>query len=99
MRQGAPVSSLQINKEKGKVLATNKIYNDGSGTINIHRAFEDFKMWMPQSTKAEKPMMHISLNPHPDDRLSDAEYAQLAHEYMERWACRYAISHRQARRH
>lgn len=74
----------KINKEKGKVLATNKIYNDGSGTINIHRAFEDFKMWMSQSTKAEKPMMHISLNPHPDDRLSDAEYAQLAHEYMEK---------------
>lgn len=74
----------KINKEKGKVLATNKIYNDGSGTINIHRAFEDFKMWVPQSTKAEKPMMHISLNPHPDDRLSDAEYAQLAHEYMEK---------------
>ncbi len=74
----------KINKEKGKVLATNKIYNDGSGTINIHRAFEDFKMWMPQSTKAEKPMMHISLNPHPDDRLSDAEYAQLAQEYMEK---------------
>lgn len=74
----------KINKEKGKVLATNKIYNDGSGTINIHRAFEDFKMWMPQSTKAEKPMMHISLNLHPDDRLSDAEYAQLAHEYMEK---------------
>ena len=74
----------KINKEKGKVLATNKIYNDGSGTINIHRAFEDFKMWMPQSTKAEKPMMHISLNPHPDDRLSDAEYAQLAHEYMDK---------------
>lgn len=74
----------KINKEKGKVLATNKIYNDGSGTINIHRAFEDFKMWMPQSTKAEKPMMHISLNPHPDDRLSDAEYAQLVHEYMEK---------------
>ena len=74
----------KINKEKGKVLATNKIYNDGSGTINIHRAFEDFKMWMPQSTKAEKPMMHISLNPHPDDCLSDAEYAQLAHEYMEK---------------
>ena len=74
----------KINKEKGKVLATNKIYNDGSGTINIHRAFDDFKMWMPQSTKAEKPMMHISLNPHPDDRLSDAEYAQLAHEYMDK---------------
>lgn len=74
----------KINKEKGRVLDTNKIYNDGSGNINIHRAFEDFKRWMPQHTKAEKTMMHISLNPHPDDRLSEMQYTQLAHEYMEK---------------
>ena len=74
----------KINKEKGRVLDTNKIYNDGSGSIDIHRAFEDFKRWMPQSTRAEKTMMHISLNPHPDDVLSEGQYAQLAHEYMEK---------------
>lgn len=74
----------KINKEKGRVLDTNKIYNDGSGNINIHRAFEDFKRWMPQHTRAEKTMMHISLNPHPDDRLSEMQYTQLAHEYMEK---------------
>ena len=74
----------KINKEKGRVLDTNKIFNDGSGNIDIRRAFEDFKLWMPQSTKAEKTMMHISLNPHPDDRLSEGQYARLAHEYMEK---------------
>ena len=74
----------KINKEKGRVLDTNKIYNDGSGNIDIHRAFEDFKRWMPQHTRAEKTMMHISLNPHPDDRLSEMQYTQLAHEYMEK---------------
>lgn len=74
----------KINKEKGRVLDTNKIYNDGSGNIDIRRAFEDFKLWMPQSTRAEKTMMHISLNPHPDDKLSEAQYTQLAHEYMEK---------------
>ena len=74
----------KINKEHGRVLDTNKIYNDGSGMIDIHRAFEDFKRWMPAHTKTERPMMHISLNPHPDDRLSEGQYAQLAHEYMEK---------------
>ena len=74
----------KINKEKGRVLDTNKIYNDGSGNIDIHRAFEDFKRWMPQHTRAEKTMMHISLNPHPDDCLSEMQYTQLAHEYMEK---------------
>lgn len=74
----------KLNKEKGKLLDSNKIFNDGSGKLNIHRAFEDFKRWMPAHTKTERPMMHISLNPHPDDRLTDVEYAQLAHEYMEK---------------
>lgn len=74
----------KINKGHGRVLDTNKIYNDGTGKINIHRVFEDFKRWMPQATKAEKTMMHISLNPHPDDRLSEAQYIQIANEYMEK---------------
>ena len=68
----------------GRLLDTNKIFNDGSGSLDIHRAFEDFKTWIPANTKAEKTMMHISLNPHPDDRLSDVEYSELAREYMER---------------
>ena len=74
----------KINKEKGRLLDTNKIYNDGSGTVNIHRIYEDFMRWMPSHTKTEKPMMHISLNPHPDDRLSDTDYTALAHEYMQK---------------
>ena len=74
----------KINKEKGRLLDTNKIYNDGSGTVNIHRVYEDFLRWMPSHTKTEKPMMHISLNPHPDDRLSDTDYTALAHAYMQK---------------
>lgn len=74
----------KINKENGRVLATNKIYNDGSGTMDINRIFEDFKLWMPSSTRTEKPMAHISLNPHPDDLLSEDQYTQLANEYMEK---------------
>lgn len=74
----------KINKEKGRLLDTNKIYNDGSGSVNIHRVYEDFMRWMPSHTKTEKPMMHISLNPHPDDRLSDTDYTALAHEYMQK---------------
>ena len=74
----------KINKENGRLLATNKIYNDGSGKVNINRAYQDFKSWMPSSTRTERPMVHISLNPHPDDRLTDAEFTELAHEYMEK---------------
>lgn len=74
----------KINKEKGRLLDTNKIYNDGSGTVDIRRAYEDFMRWIPTSSRTERPMMHISLNPHPDDKLSDTDFTRLAHEYMEK---------------
>lgn len=73
----------KINKEKGRLLDTNKIYNDGSGSVDIHRAYEDFMRWIPTSSRTERPMMHISLNPHPDDKLSDTDFTRLAHDYMQ----------------
>lgn len=72
----------KLNKERGKLISSNKIYNDGSGSLDIRRAFEDFKRWIPAHTRTERPMMHISLNPHPDDRLTDAQFSQLADDYM-----------------
>ena len=73
----------KINKEKGRLLDTNKIYNDGSGSVDIRRAYEDFMRWIPTSSRTERPMMHISLNPHLDDRLSDTDFTRLAHDYMQ----------------
>ena len=73
----------KINKEKGRLLDTNKIYNDGSGSVDIRRAYEDFMRWIPTSSRTGRPMMHISLNPHPDDKLSDTDFTRLAHDYMQ----------------
>ena len=30
----------KINKEQGRLLATNRIFNDGSGTVDIAKAME-----------------------------------------------------------
>lgn len=74
----------KINKEKGRLLTTNKIYNDGSGTVDIRRAMEDFGRFMPSYMRTEKPVLHISLNPHPDDRLTDTDLTDIAREYLEK---------------
>lgn len=65
------------------MLDTNKIYNDGSGNVDIRRAYDDFMRWIPTSSRTERPMMHISLNPHPEDKLSDTDFTRLAHDYMQ----------------
>ena len=74
----------KINKEEGRLLTTNRIYNDGTGTVEIRRAMEDFLALMPVRSKVEKPVVHISLNPHPDDMLTDTELQDIAREYLEK---------------
>ena len=74
----------KINEAKGRLLTTNRIYNDGTGTMDIHRAMEDFLGMMPVRSKVEKPVVHISLNPHPDDILTDTELQNIAREYLEK---------------
>ena len=74
----------KINKEEGRLLTTNRIYNDGTGTVDIRRAMEDFLALMPVRSKVEKPVVHISLNPHPDDMLTDTELQDIAREYLEK---------------
>jgi len=74
----------KINKEEGRLLTTNRIYNDGTGTVDIHRAMEYFLSMMPVRSKVEKPVVHISLSPHPDDVLTDTELQDIAREYLEK---------------
>ena len=74
----------KVNEGKGQLLDTNKIFNDGTGKVDIVQALHDFERHMPMQMRTEKPVIHISLNPHPDDRLTDKELTEMAHEYMQR---------------
>ena len=74
----------KVNEGKGQLLDTNKIFNDGTGKVDIVQAMHDFERRMPKQMRTEKPVIHISLNPHPDDRLTDKELTEMAHEYMQR---------------
>ena len=74
----------KINKEEGKLLATNKIFDDCSGKTSIANALRDFQRYLSPHIRTEKPVVHISLNPHPDDVLTDMEMENIAREYLER---------------
>lgn len=74
----------KINKEEGKLLATNKIFDDCSGKTSITNALRDFQRYLSPHIRTEKPVVHISLNPHPNDVLTDMEMENIAREYLER---------------
>lgn len=74
----------KVNEGQGRLLATHKIFDEGTGKLDIRQAVEDFARYLPQQMRTAKPVVHISLNPHPDDRLSDAELTAIAEEYLAR---------------
>lgn len=48
----------------------------------VQRTLMAFENYLAANRNTEKPVLHISLNPSPEDRLSDAELAALARDYM-----------------
>ena len=76
-------NGVKVNEGEGKLLAVNKVFDDGSGRVDIARAEQDFKRYMPENVRTRNKVIHISLNPHPDDRLTDMELENL-HEDINR---------------
>ena len=74
----------KMNEKHGRVLGANKIVLPADGNINIGAMAENFKAFMPKMGKTKKPVLHISLNPHPDDRLTDQDFEILAREYLDK---------------
>lgn len=83
--------ALAYNQEKvdenlGKVLASNLVCEPMDGRFSVLACASDFARWMPspEHLPTKKPVIHISLNPHPDDKLTDDQLADIGREYMER---------------
>lgn len=74
----------KINEAKGRILAANKIILPPDGKVSVNGMVENFKVFMPKMGRTKKPVLHISLNPHPDDRLSDQDLEVMAREYLEK---------------
>ncbi|ATV51889.1 conjugal transfer protein MobB [Prevotella intermedia] len=77
-------NAQKVNAGEGKFLASNKVFDSGDGSMDTARLLRDFCNCMPENIRTRNTVIHISLNPHPDDRLTDMEMADIAQAYMER---------------
>ncbi|WP_283687805.1 conjugal transfer protein MobB [Dysgonomonas sp. Marseille-Q5470] len=75
----------KVNEGLGKVLATNLVIEPTDGAFNVASCMQDFERFMPSHIRTSKPIIHISLNPHPDDKLTDQQLADIGREYMEQF--------------
>ena len=77
-------NAQKVNADEGKLLATNRVFDGGDGQMDCARLLRDFCNCMPENVRTRNTVIHVSLNPHPDDRLTDMEMANIAQAYMER---------------
>ncbi|MCS2525517.1 relaxase/mobilization nuclease domain-containing protein [Bacteroides ovatus] len=50
----------------------------------IQHCIRSFEPYLAANRRTEKPVIHISLNPHPDDVLTDEQLTAIYQEYMEK---------------
>ena len=55
-----------------------------SGNPTISHCMRSFEPYLAVNRRTEKPVIHISLNPHPDDALTDEQLEAIGREYMEK---------------
>ena len=81
--------ALAYNQEKidaglGKILETNRVFVPADGQFSVGDCMRDFERVMPPQVTTTRGIIHISLNPHPEDKLTDDQLADIGREYMER---------------
>ena len=74
----------KVNEGVAKILETNKVFCSADGTHDIAACMQDFLAYMPSLIHTKKPIIHISLNPHPDDKITDEQFSAIAQEYIEK---------------
>jgi hypothetical protein len=72
----------KVDRKEGRILFSNRIIQNINGSHNMYLNMKSFEPYLEANRRTEKPVLHISLNPHPDDKLADEQLAVIAQEYM-----------------
>ena len=73
----------KVEKEEASILLAQGLYQNKEGTYTMAEVFADMQAVIPEKCRTKKMVFHCSLNPHPDEKLSDEILTQIAKEYME----------------
>ena len=73
----------KVEKEEASILLAQGLYQNKEETYTMTEVFTDMQALIPEKYRTKKMVFHCSLNPHPDEKLSDETLTQIAKEYME----------------
>ena len=73
----------KVKKEEASILFAQGLYQNKEETYTMAEVFADMQALIPEKCRTKKMVFHCSLNPHPDEKLSNELLVQIAKEYME----------------
>lgn len=91
---GAIVYNQQkVDDATARIIYENRMITDVTGNPEqvMRQTIWAFENYLLANKNTEKPVLHISLNPSLDDRLTDSQFADLAKEYMQKMDMRPAL--------
>lgn len=73
----------KVRQEEATVLLANGLYQNQDGKYSMEQVLSDMRQLILDKCRTKNTVFHCSLNPHPDEKLSDERLVQIAKEYME----------------
>ena len=73
----------KVQRNEATVLCVNELRKGFDDTFQMDKVLADMQKAIPEQCRTKKTVFHCSLNPHPDEKLSDERLTQIAKEYME----------------
>lgn len=73
----------KVEKGEANILLAAELYQDREGRYTMEDVLADMEALIPKKCRTKKTVFHCSLNPHPDEKLSEEQLTQIAKEYME----------------
>ena len=73
----------KVEKGEASILLAAELYQDREGRYTMEDVLADMEALIPKKCRTKKTVFHCSLNPHPDEKLSNETLMQIAKEYTE----------------
>ena len=73
----------KVEKGEASILLAAELYQSNDGNYTMEDVLADMQALIPKKCRTKKTVFHCSLNPHPDEKLSDEQLTQIAKKYME----------------
>ncbi|MDR2057382.1 MAG: relaxase/mobilization nuclease domain-containing protein [Dysgonamonadaceae bacterium] len=77
-------NQIKVDEDHAKVIFAHKMLESPDGKFDINMCLQSFEPYLLANKRTEKPVLHVSLNPDPKDKLSDEQLSEIAQIYMQK---------------